>query len=127
MKKVQVLLGVAVLAASFTSCKSEDEKMAEKSFDRYEKYVDSVNTVTEAEALANWQAIEAGFNDRMNEVDMAVVNMKDEADAKMRIEKAKILLKDSNLPIYNIAALTGYYNEFHFSTAFKRSDKSSAR
>ena len=89
MKKVQLLVGVAVLAASFTSCKSEEEKMAEQSFDRYEKYVDSVNNVNEAEAMANWQAIEAGYNDRMSEADMAVANMKDQANAQDRLEKTK--------------------------------------
>lgn len=90
MKKVQLLLGVAIIAASFTSCKSEDEKMAEKSFDRYEKYVDSVNTVNEAEALANWQAIEAGYESRMSEADMALTNMKDQTNAQDRLEKAKV-------------------------------------
>ena len=89
MKKLQLLLGVAVLTASFTSCKSESEQMAEKSFDRYEKYVDSINSVNEAEAYANWQAIEAGYNDRLSEVDAAVVNMKDQTNAQNRIEKAK--------------------------------------
>lgn len=88
MKKVPLLLGVAILAASFTSCKSEEEQMAEKTFDRYEKYVDSVNSVNEAEALANWQAIEAGYNERMNEADVAVANMKDRTNAEDRIEKA---------------------------------------
>lgn len=90
MKKVQVLLGVAILAASFTSCKNEEQEMAEKSFDRYEKYVDSVQTVAEADALANWQAIEAGYNDRMNEADMAIANMKDRNEAEVRIEKSKL-------------------------------------
>lgn len=90
MKKVQVLLGVAILAAAFTSCKSEEEKMAEKSFDRYEKYIDSVNNVTETEALNNWQAIEAGYNDRMNEVDMAIANMSDQTKAQERLENAKV-------------------------------------
>ena len=90
MKKVQLVVGFAVIAASFTSCKSEEEKMAEKSFDHYEKYVDSVSTIVEAEALANWQAIEAGYNDRMSEADMAIENMKDQVNAEDRIEKAKI-------------------------------------
>ena len=89
MKKVQLLLGVAIIAASFTSCKSEDEKMAEQSFDRYEKYVDSVNNVAEAEALANWQAIEAGYESRMSEADMALANMKDQTNAQDRLEKTK--------------------------------------
>ena len=89
MKKVQLLVGVAVLAVSFTSCKSEEEKMAEQSFDRYEKYVDSVNNVNEAEALTNWQAIEAGYNDRMSDADMAIANMNDQTAAQDRLEKTK--------------------------------------
>ncbi|WP_396179441.1 hypothetical protein [Flavobacterium sp.] len=89
MKKVQLLVGVAVLTVSFTSCKSEEEKMAEQSFDRYEKYVDSVNNVNEAEALTNWQAIEAGYNDRMSDADMAIANMNDQTAAQDRLEKTK--------------------------------------
>ncbi len=99
MKKVQLLLGVAIMAVSFTSCKSEEEKMAEQSFDRYEKYVDSVNNVAEAEALANWQAIEAGYNDRMSEADMAIVNMKDQTNAQDRIEKAKVKYSEFKMKV----------------------------
>lgn len=90
MKKVQLLVGVALIAASFTSCKNEEQEMAEKSFDRYEKYVDSVNTVTEVEALANWKAIEAGYENRMNEADMALVNMKDQTMAQNRLVQSKL-------------------------------------
>ncbi|WP_026978224.1 hypothetical protein [Flavobacterium tegetincola] len=90
MKKVQLLVGVVLLAACFTSCKNEEQEMAEKSFDRYEKYVDSVNTVTEAEALSNWKAIEAGYENSMSEADMALVNMKDQANAQDRLDKAKM-------------------------------------
>jgi cell division protein YceG involved in septum cleavage len=90
MKKVQLLLGVALIAASFTSCKSEEEKMAEKSFDRYEKYVDSVNTVSEAEALTNWKAIQEGYENRMSEADMALIDMKDQTMAQDRLDKTKM-------------------------------------
>lgn len=90
MKKVQLLLGVAVLAVTFTSCKNEEQEKAEKSFDRYEKYVDSVNTVTETEALANWKAIEAGYENRVSEADMALVNMKDQTMAQNRLDKSKL-------------------------------------
>lgn len=99
MKKVQLLVGVAILAASFTSCKSEEEKMAEQSFDRYEKYVDSVQSVVEADAVANWEAIEAGYNDRMNDADMAIANMKDQTMAKDRIEKAKVKYADFKVKV----------------------------
>lgn len=90
MKKVQLFVGVAILAVTFTSCKNEEQEMAEKSFDRYEKYVDSVKTVTEVEALANWKAIETGYENRMSEADMALVNMKDKTMAQERLEKAKM-------------------------------------
>ncbi len=90
MKKVQLLVGVAVLAVTFTSCKNEEQEKAEKSFDRYEKYVDSVNTVTETEALANWKAIEAGYENRVSEADMALVNMKDQTMAQNRLDKSKL-------------------------------------
>ena len=99
MKKVQLLLGVAIIAASFTSCKSENEVMAEKSFDRYEKYVDSVNNVAEAAALANWQVIEAGYNERMNEADMAIIHMNDQTNAEDRLEKAKIKYKEFKMKV----------------------------
>ena len=89
MKKLQLLLGITVMAVSFTSCKSEEERMAEKAFDRYEKYVDSVNRINEAEAYANWKAIEEGYKTRLDEVDVAIVNMKDLNNAQDRIEKAK--------------------------------------
>jgi len=82
-------LVVAVIATSFTSCKSEEEKMAEKSFDHYEKYMDSVNTIVEAEASANWQAIEAGYNDRISEAYMALIRMEDQTNAEDRLERTK--------------------------------------
>ena len=52
MKKINLLLGAAVVAVSFTSCKSEAEKNAEVTFDRYEKYVDSVSNIAAADAQA---------------------------------------------------------------------------
>ena len=89
MKKLNLILGAAVLAATFTSCKDENEKMAEETFDRYERYVDSVNNVAEAEALANWEAIEASYNERTLEAEAAVANMKDQEAAQDRLEKTK--------------------------------------
>lgn len=41
---------------------------------------------------------------------------------KMRIDAAKQLLKDSNMPLYDIAAAVGYENEFYFSKMFKKAE-----
>jgi hypothetical protein len=46
--------------------------MVEQSFDRHEKYVESVHAVNEAEALSNWQAIEAGHNDCVYNADIVL-------------------------------------------------------
>lgn len=89
MKKVNLFLGAAIIALGFTSCKSESEKQAEKTFDAYEKYVDSVNTVTTDEAKANWAAIEASYSERTAEAEAALVSMKDQENAAERLEKAK--------------------------------------
>jgi AraC-like DNA-binding protein len=38
----------------------------------------------------------------------------------IRVNKAKQLLKETDMPIYKIAEATGFENEFYFSTLFKR-------
>lgn len=89
MKKFSLFAGAAIIALGFTSCKDENEQMAEKSFDSYEKYVDSVSNVTVDEAKTNWQAIEADYNARTAEAEAALANMKDQAAAQERLDKSK--------------------------------------
>lgn len=89
MKKINLLLGAAVVAVSFTSCKSEAEKNAEVTFDRYEKYVDSVNNIAVADAQANWESIDATYNEQTSNAEAALVDAGDKANAENRVEKAK--------------------------------------
>lgn len=89
MKKINLLLGAAVVAVSFTSCKSEAEKNAEVTFDRYEKYVDSVNNIAVADAQANWESIDATYNEQTSNAEAALVDAGDKANAESRVEKAK--------------------------------------
>lgn len=89
MKKINLFAFAAIVALGFSSCKDENEKMAEKSFDSYEKYVDSVSNVTVADAKTNWQAIEADYNARTAEAEAALANMKDQAAAQERLDKSK--------------------------------------
>lgn len=89
MKKFSLFAGAAIIALGFTSCKDENEKVAEKSFDSYEKYVDSVSNVSVDEAKTNWQAIEADYNARNAEAEAALANMKDQAAAQERLDKSK--------------------------------------
>lgn len=89
MKKLNLVLGAAVVAASFASCKSETEKTAEKNVDRYVVYVDSINSLDAAERSANWAAIEAEYQTRMAEADAAMAELKDNAEAQKRLEETR--------------------------------------
>lgn len=88
MKKINLILG-AIIAVTFVSCKSESEKQAEMTVGSYEKYVDSVSNVAVADAKANWQAIEASYNERTAEAESALAELKDKAAAEARLEKSK--------------------------------------
>ncbi len=89
MKKIQLFAGAAIIALGLTSCKSETEQQAEKSFDMYENYVDSVSNFSAEEAQANWQSIEADYNTRMAEAEAALANMKDQENAQKRLDKSR--------------------------------------
>jgi hypothetical protein len=70
MKKNLFTLGILSLAAlTFTSCKDEKEARAEKSVNTYVTYVDSVGNVSDADARANWDAIDAGYQTRVTVAD----------------------------------------------------------
>lgn len=94
MKKMNLFLGVAIIAMAFTSCKSESEKQAEKTFGGYEKYVDSVTNVAVADAKTNWQSIETSYNQKTAEAEAALAELKDKAAAEARIEKSKAKYAD---------------------------------
>lgn len=89
MKSSNLVLGMAVVALAVTSCKSEGEKQAEKTVDTYEKYVDSVSTVTVADAKTNWQSVEDTYNQKTAAAEAALAEMKDKAAAEARLEKSK--------------------------------------
>ncbi|MGV3460133.1 MAG: hypothetical protein ACO1N9_06730 [Flavobacterium sp.] len=90
MKKVQLVLGAAVIAFGFTSCKNETEKTAEKNVDRYVTYVDSVNNLDAAERAANWAAIEEGYQMRLAEAEAAIAELQDDADRKTKVEETRV-------------------------------------
>lgn len=89
MKKINLVLGAAVLAAGFTSCKNDAEMAAEKSVDRYESFVDSIDGLDDEERMANWAAIEAQYNARLTEAEAALADMKERDDAQERINDTK--------------------------------------
>jgi hypothetical protein len=89
MKSRNLLLGAAVIALGFTSCKDEKATEAEKKVDTYVVYVDSIGNVAEADAKTNWEAIDASYQMRINEAEAALENLKDKEKAQERIDASK--------------------------------------
>ena len=89
MKSRNLLLGAAVIALGFTSCKDEKATEAEKKVDTYVVYVDSIGNVAEADAKTNWEAIDASYQMRINDAEAALENLKDREKAQERIDASK--------------------------------------
>lgn len=89
MKKVNLILGLAIVTLGFTSCKDDKEVQAQKSVETYVVYVDSLGNVTAADAQTNWEAIDAAYQLRINKAEAALENLKDKEAAQERINASK--------------------------------------
>jgi len=89
MKNRIFVLGMAVTALGFTSCKGEKEKEAEKTIDTYTVYVDSVSNVPAEDAKANWQSIEATYELKNSQAETALSDLKEDQKAKEKVEASK--------------------------------------
>jgi hypothetical protein len=89
MKTGKLFLGIALIALGFTSCKNEKDTEAKKSVETYVVYVDSLGSVSEADAKTNWQTIDAAYQLRISQAEAALANMEDSAAEQERINASK--------------------------------------
>ena len=89
MKTRNLILTMAFSAIAFVSCKDEKEAQAEKTVNNYVVYVDSLGNVAEADAKANWQAIDNAYQMRVSEAEAAMENMKDKSAAQQKLDAAR--------------------------------------
>jgi hypothetical protein len=89
MKTRKLLLGMAVIALGFSSCKDEKEVKAEKSVETYVVYVDSLENMDSASAKENWKSIQANYELRNAEAEIALANLKDNIKAQERINASR--------------------------------------
>lgn len=89
MKKRNLILGIAMIAVAFTSCKNEAEEKAEKTVETYVVYVDSVGNIAAADAKANWAEIAAAYEQRTAEAEAALADAKDKEAAQKKIDESK--------------------------------------
>lgn len=127
MKNLKLILGLVAMATAFTSCKDENQEMAQKSVDTYEKYVDSVSNIAQAEAAANWDAIQADYEKMKMDAESTTANAKDKEalqkeidDASMKYdeykgkvvaEKEKMDANNSNMVMYKSFFGETYVND----------------
>lgn len=89
MKEINLFLGVAIIALGFTACKSEKETQAEKSVETYVVYVDSVGNIDSSDALHNWEIIDASYQMKDSEAQIALENLKEKEKAQERINASR--------------------------------------
>jgi hypothetical protein len=89
MKNFKLVLGAAIVAASFASCKDEAKVTAEKHVDHYVVYVDSVNNLSAEARLANWQAIQSGYEARLAEAEASLATLENDAETQKKIDESK--------------------------------------
>ena len=84
MKKGTLLLGVALIALGFTSCKDEKEAQANQAVDTYVVYVDSIDKVA-IDDKTDWDQIDAVYQLRMNEAEASIAYSNDSIKARERM------------------------------------------
>ncbi|WP_264563527.1 DUF6565 domain-containing protein [Flavobacterium sp. N3904] len=89
MKTRKLLLGMALIALGFSSCKDEKEMQAEKSVETYVVYVDSLGNMDSTSVKGNWQSIETTYELRNTEAENALANLKDNVKAQERINASR--------------------------------------
>ena len=89
MKNIQLLSGIALIALSLTSCKDEKQEKAQKTIDSYVAYVDSVKNVKADDLKADWADVEAEYNRRAENAQLALADIKDNTAETERINASK--------------------------------------
>lgn len=89
MKNRNLLLGMALIAMGFASCTDKKVSDAEASVDAYANYIDSVSNVPVDDASANWTAIDAAYQSKVVDAEMAMENVKEKENAQKKIDAGK--------------------------------------
>lgn len=86
MKNLKVVLGVFAMGALVTSCKDQNTEMANDSVKSYEKYVDSVQNLSNEEAAANWAAVQDNYERMKMNAEGSLETVTDKADLQTKID-----------------------------------------
>ena len=90
MRNIQFLSAIVLIALGFTSCKDEKQEQAKKTIDSYVTYVDSVKNVAADDLKADWKDVEAEYDRRAENAQLALADLKDNTAETERINESKI-------------------------------------
>ena len=90
MKNISLLSGLAVIALGFTSCKDEKQEKAQKTIDSYVSYVDSIKNVKADDLKADWKDVEAEYDRRVTNAQVALADIKDNKTDIEKINTSKV-------------------------------------
>lgn len=90
MKNIKITIGIALIAVAFTSCKDEKQEQAQKTIDSYVAYVDSVKNVKADDLKADWKDVDAEYNRRAENAELALADLKDNTAETEKINASKL-------------------------------------
>lgn len=90
MKNIQILSGIALVALCLTSCKDEKQEKAQKTIDAYVTYVDSVKNVKADDLKADWKNVDAEYDRRAENAQLALADIKDNTAETEKINASKV-------------------------------------
>jgi hypothetical protein len=99
MKNFKLTLGLVALTTVFTSCKDEKQEMAQKSVDSYEKFVDSIRNVDQAEAAANWEVIQTNYERMKMDAETSLAEAKDKEAIETKVENSSTKFEEYKLKV----------------------------
>lgn len=90
MKTIKITIGLCVLGLVATSCKDEKSKVATETVEEYSSYVDSVSTLSLADASVNWGNIENGYTTHSVNASANLKGIKESEALKIEIDESTL-------------------------------------
>lgn len=88
MKNLKITFVLAATAIAFTSCKDEKQEQAQKSLDKYTKYVDSVSNVAKENAAKDWEIIENDYTRLKADAENSLATASDKEKLQSSLENS---------------------------------------
>jgi hypothetical protein len=87
MKKINLMITAVIVVTGFTACKNAASEEAKQDAVNLNQYVDSVEGLTPVYTVANWSAVDNGYQERALRAEKTIAIL--EAADKTRVEESK--------------------------------------